>query len=86
VIFCNLPVFFFQEEVNESNFGDELMTASEKDTCQRCGAVIPGESTDKLCPACLLSGALQSPKDEAVTVSMTPGESLLLYGPSELPC
>ena len=62
------------------------MTTSEKDTCRHCGAVIPATSTEKLCPACLLSGALKSSKGEARTVSMEPGESLLLYGPSEFPC
>ena len=61
------------------------MTTSEKDKCTRCGAAIRGESTEKLCPACLMSGALDPPSREAVTVSMTPGESLSLYGPSEFP-
>jgi len=62
------------------------MNTSEKDKCQRCGAVIRRESTEKLCPACLMSGALKPPGGKAETVSMAPGESLLLYGPSEFPC
>jgi hypothetical protein len=62
------------------------MDTSEKDKCQRCGAVIRRESTEKLCPACLMSGALKPPGGKTETVSMAPGESLLLYGPSEFPC
>jgi len=62
------------------------MNASEKDQCRRCGAVIPARSTEKLCPACLLSGALEPPGGPAQTVSLGPGESLSLYGPSEFPC
>jgi uncharacterized RDD family membrane protein YckC len=62
------------------------MTTSEKDKCRHCGAVIPSKSTEKLCPACLLSGALESPGDEAQTVSIARGQSLSLFGPSEFPC
>jgi len=62
------------------------MNASEKDKCKRCGAVIRGKSTEKLCPACLLSGALEPPGGCGETVSLTPDESLPLYGPSEFPC
>jgi eukaryotic-like serine/threonine-protein kinase len=62
------------------------MNTSEKDTCRRCGAAIPTKSTDKLCPACLMSGALEPPGGEAETVSPTSGESLSLNGPSEFPC
>jgi len=62
------------------------MNTSEKDKCKRCGAVIRRESTEKLCPACLMSGALAPPGGEAETVSMALGESLSLYGPSEFPC
>jgi len=59
---------------------------SEKDRCKRCGAVIPTTSTDRLCPACLLSGALGPPGGGAQTVSLASGESLSLYGPTEFPC
>lgn len=62
------------------------MTTSEKDICRHCGAMIPATSTEKLCPACLLSGALESPGDEAQTISIARGESLSLFGPSEFPC
>jgi hypothetical protein len=62
------------------------VSTSEKDKCKHCGAVIPKTSTEKLCPACLLSGALESPRDEAQTVSIAPGESLSLFGPSDFPC
>ncbi|MHC4430834.1 MAG: protein kinase domain-containing protein [Planctomycetota bacterium] len=62
------------------------MNASEKDKCTRCGAVIRRESTEKLCPACLMSGALEPPGGKFETISLTSGESLSLYGPSEFPC
>ena len=62
------------------------MNASEKDKCQRCGAVVPAQSTEKLCPACLLSGALEPPGGQAETISMAPGGSLSRHGPSEFPC
>ena len=53
--------------------------------CKRCGAVIRGNSTEKLCPACLMSGALGRPGGAGETISMGLGESLPLYGPSEFP-
>jgi len=56
---------------------------TQPNTCRRCGAVIPAETTDRLCPACLMSGALG---DEAVTISTAPGGALSLHGPSEFPC
>ena len=62
------------------------MNTSEKDKCKRCGALIPPKSTEKLCPACLMSGALATTGDKAETISMVPSESLPLYGPSEFPC
>ena len=62
------------------------MNTPEKDKCERCGAVIRCESTEKLCPACLMSGALESPGGDDRTVSMGSSESMLLRGPSELPC
>jgi len=62
------------------------MNTSEKDKCRRCGAVIPGDSTEKLCPACLMSGAMEPPGDKFETISLAPGESIALYGPSEFPC
>ena len=62
------------------------MSTSERDKCRHCGAVIPAASTEKLCPACLLSGALERPGGEGKTVSLASGESLSLYGPSDFPC
>jgi len=62
------------------------MSASEEDKCQHCGATIPATSTEKLCPACLLSGALASPGGAGETVPMSPAASLSLYGPSDFPC
>ena len=58
------------------------MNTSEKDKCQRCGAVIRRESTEKLCPACLMSGAMEPPGGKFETVSLAPGESLSLFGNS----
>ena len=60
------------------------MGTCEDNKCKRCGAVIPATSTEKLCPACLMSGALNPPDGE--TISMAPRESLSFYGPSEFPC
>ena len=62
------------------------MNTSEKDKCKRCGAMISAKSTEKLCPACLMSGVLNPPIDKAKTVSMTSGESILRYERSDLPC
>jgi len=62
------------------------MNTSGKDKCKRCGAAIRRESTEKFCPACLMSGALKPPGDKFETVSLAPGESLSLFGPSEFPC
>ncbi|MHC4827884.1 MAG: hypothetical protein ACYTEY_15120, partial [Planctomycetota bacterium] len=62
------------------------MNASEQDKCQRCGAVVPATSTEKLCPACLLSGAITSPGQQPETILMAPGETLSFDAPSEFPC
>jgi uncharacterized RDD family membrane protein YckC len=61
------------------------MNASEKDECRRCGAVVPATSSEKLCPACLLSGALDPPGSRTETLSMAPGGALSLRGPSDFP-
>ena len=52
------------------------MNTSEKDKCKHCGAVVPATSTEKLCPACLLSGALEPTGGKAETISLASGESL----------
>ena len=61
------------------------MNTSEKDKCPRCGAAIPARSTERLCPACLLSGALEPLGGAGETVPITPGASLSLHGPSQFP-
>lgn len=65
--------------------GDGFMNTSDKDTCRRCGAAVPAHSTEKLCPACLLSGALVPSGGPAETISMAPAGPLSNYGPSEFP-
>ena len=62
------------------------MNTSEKDKCKHCGAAVPAKSTEKLCPACLLSGALDPPGGASQTVSLASGEALSKYGLLELPC
>jgi uncharacterized RDD family membrane protein YckC len=62
------------------------MSTNDKDKCKRCGAAIPATSTEKLCPACLMSGALELHRGGNETLSMLPGESLSCYGPPEFPC
>ncbi|MBN1764478.1 MAG: serine/threonine protein kinase, partial [Sedimentisphaerales bacterium] len=62
------------------------MNTSENDNkCNHCGAMIPAKSTEKLCPACLMSGALEPPGGEDETISLASGESISRYGPSEFP-
>ena len=48
------------------------MNASEKNKCQSRGAVVPATSTEKLCPACLTSGALEPSGDQIETITVTP--------------
>jgi uncharacterized RDD family membrane protein YckC len=62
------------------------MDTSEKRKCRRCGAVIPAQVTEDLCPACLLSSVLELSDGAGATLSIAPGESLSLGGPSEFPC
>ena len=62
------------------------MNASRKNTCQHCGAAIPATTTDRLCPACLMSGALASPDSRFETVSLGPDKTLTLYGIADFPC
>ncbi len=61
------------------------MNTSEKNKCKRCGAVFPPKSTEKLCPACLMSGALKPPGGKAETVTKASGESLSGSEHSEFP-
>ncbi len=62
------------------------MNISEEGRCRRCGAVITTESTEELCPACLMSGALKPAEAEAKTLSIVPGGSPAYEVPSEFPC
>lgn len=63
------------------------MDTSKKNTCRRCGAEIPAESAGGLCPACLMSGAIEPPGGETKpTRSMAPGASASRYEPSGFPC
>ncbi len=62
------------------------MNSIRNEKCQRCGAVIPSTSTEKLCPACLLSGALGPSDDQTETITVAPAGPLSLRWPSEFPC
>lgn len=59
------------------------MNASENDKCKCCGAVIPATSTERLCPACLMSGALEPSDGETETVSIAAGAVARPCGESE---
>ncbi|MHC4992350.1 MAG: serine/threonine-protein kinase [Planctomycetota bacterium] len=66
------------------------MDASEQDKCQRCGAAIPASSTEKLCPACLMSRAISPPGSESETIDretvvMPPDLSPAPAEPSKFP-
>ena len=62
------------------------MNLSERDNCQRCGATLLAKSTETLCPACLLSGALEPRGGTFETVALNSGEERSLYRPAEFPC
>ncbi len=61
------------------------MNASQKNTCQNCGTTIPSTATETLCPACLMSMALDPIKGGNETKSPDTHESLRC-GYSEFPC
>ncbi|MFC2156700.1 protein kinase [Acidobacteriota bacterium] len=61
------------------------MNSTENDKCKHCGAEVPAKSTDKLCPACLMSGALEPSGSNGATVSLASGELLSRYEHSEFP-
>jgi len=61
------------------------MNTSENEKCRRCGTMIPAKTTGKLCPACLMSGALEQNGDRE-TVLNAPGDSSILNEPVEFPC
>ena len=60
--------------MNEDQSGNRFMSASENDKCPRCGAPLPPSSTDQVCPACLMSGALEATGCETKTVLEAPGK------------
>ncbi len=72
------------------------MTTPETNRCARCGAELPSTSTDELCAACLLSGALNAPASVAATAAADYSKTLPLRGdrsksrtrrpPTSLPC
>lgn len=72
--------------MREILIGDRIMDSFENNKCKRCGALISAKSTEKLCPACLMSGVIKAPDAHADTISMTSGESILRYENSDLPC
>jgi len=62
------------------------MSTSDKQTCKRCGAAVPAKWPGKLCPACLMSGALDLAAGEAETVAPGTEDSKAHYEDSEFPC
>lgn len=58
---------------------------SHSDVCTRCGAVIPTTSTDRMCPACLLSGALESGVGETETMVIRDEEFQRPFSPDGFP-
>ena len=49
------------------------MTSPGSTTCTRCGTPIPVDAVDRLCPACLMSGALLPPAIDGRTQPLGPG-------------
>lgn len=61
------------------------MNVAQSSTCSRCGAAIPAGTRETLCPACLLSAALDTVADE--TVPLTPGQAPVSRArPDTFPC
>jgi uncharacterized RDD family membrane protein YckC/tRNA A-37 threonylcarbamoyl transferase component Bud32 len=71
---------------NESKTDSRFMSTSENNKCVRCGAPIPANSTDQLCPACLMSGALKVGNSEQKTIRITPTLSSSTPEPQAFPC
>ena len=61
------------------------MSTSSRDRCKRCGAVVPSKSGENLCPACLMSGALEPPGSDTDTVSLASDSPSPRPGFSEFP-
>ena len=61
------------------------MNVANSSTCSRCGAAIPAGAQEKMCPACLLSAAIDTAVDESVPV--TPGRAPASRArPDKFPC
>lgn len=61
------------------------MNTSEREPCRRCGVLIPETFTEQLCPACLLSEALELTGSKAETLPST-RESVATSSFSKFPC
>lgn len=61
------------------------MNTSNKDRCGRCGAVVRAGAGEDLCPACLMSAALEPPGGRAETDVLMSRESLAFDAPAEFP-
>ncbi|WP_395751289.1 protein kinase domain-containing protein [Prosthecobacter sp.] len=53
-------------------------------TCPQCGAKLPADAPDSLCPACLISGALPSPADHGATMIVDKPTPRALPRPGEI--
>lgn len=62
------------------------MNASDIGRCPNCGAEIRAGTGERLCPACLLSGAIDLAGEQTRTLSMAPAGPPSRFGPSEFPC
>jgi uncharacterized RDD family membrane protein YckC len=63
------------------------MRSFEEGRCRRCGAELAARSAEGLCPACLLSGALEPEDSKAETISLLSGEPAPRSPePSDFPC
>ena len=59
------------------------MSDSSSSTCPRCGTPIREGGADRICPACLMSGALKAPVDE--TLPLPPGRPAAPPEPTRFP-
>ncbi len=59
--------------MNENVSDGDIMKSPEKNKCQRCGAPIPASAEDRLCPACLMSGAINPRNSGQKTIRLTLG-------------
>jgi len=62
------------------------MNASQKNRCPRCQAAIPADSSESLCPACLLSGVLNASGPQTATLTAAPEGSLPARETPDFPC